>query len=81
LEHHERWDGQGYPKGIRGKDISMQGRIIAIADSFDAMTSDRIYCKALSLPEATDEIKKCAGTQFDPNIAKIFVEEVLLEKW
>jgi HD-GYP domain-containing protein (c-di-GMP phosphodiesterase class II) len=81
LEHHERWDGEGYPKGMRGKEISIQGRILAIADSFDAMTSERFYCKALSLVEACEEIKRCAGTQFDPDIAKIFVEEVLLEKW
>jgi diguanylate cyclase (GGDEF)-like protein/PAS domain S-box-containing protein len=81
LEHHERWDGQGYPKGIRGNNISIQARIIAITDSYDAMTSDRVYCKALNIEEAIEEIKKCAGTQFDPNIAKVFVEEVLLGKW
>lgn len=74
LEHHERWDGKGYPKGLKGGAISIQARIIAIADAFDAMTNFRTYKDVLSEEEALAEIAACAGTQFDPNIAKIFVE-------
>ena len=81
LEHHERWDGKGYPKGLKSEDVSIEGRIIAIADSYDAMTSYRTYRKALSEEEAVAEIKRCAGTQFDPDLAKIFVEKVLGKKW
>ncbi|MBC3888065.1 diguanylate cyclase [Acetobacterium paludosum] len=81
LEHHERWDGTGYPKGLKGEEISVQGRIIAIADAYSAMTSDRLFHKALSQEEAIDEIKKCSGTQFDSDIAKIFIEKVLKKEW
>ncbi|OXS26264.1 MAG: hypothetical protein BI182_00350 [Acetobacterium sp. MES1] len=76
LEHHERWDGHGYPKGLKGEEISLQGRIVAVADSFDAMTSDRAYRKALAYDEAITEIKRCAGTHFDPLVAKMLVEVV-----
>lgn len=76
LEHHERWDGRGYPKGLKGEEISLQGRIVAVADSFDAMTSDRTYRKGLAPDEAIAEIKRCAGTHFDPLVAKILVEMV-----
>ncbi|MEI8215960.1 MAG: HD domain-containing phosphohydrolase [Eubacteriales bacterium] len=81
LEHQERWDGTGYPKGLKGEEISMQGRIIAIADAYDAMTSQRTYGKILSEDEAISEIKRCAGFQFDPGIAKIFIEKVLKKPW
>ncbi|MBK5263027.1 MAG: HD domain-containing protein, partial [Peptostreptococcaceae bacterium] len=81
LEHHERWDGKGYPRGLKGKEISLQARIIAVADSYDAMTTNRIYGKALSEEEATDEIRRCSGTQFDPEVARIFVEKVLGQEW
>jgi len=81
LEHHERWDGKGYPGGIKGKDISLQARIIAIADSYDAMTSDRTYWKRLRKKEARDEIRRCSGRQFDPEIVKIFIEKVLGKVW
>ena len=81
LEHHERWDGQGYPNKIAGEAICLPARIIALADSYDAMTSNRPYRAALSKKVATAEIKKCAGTQFDPYIAQIFVEKVLRSKW
>jgi len=76
LEHHERWDGQGYPKGLKGEEISLQGRIVAVADSFDAMTSDRTYRKGLGQAEAIAEIKRCAGTHFDPLVAKMLVDVV-----
>jgi diguanylate cyclase (GGDEF)-like protein/PAS domain S-box-containing protein len=80
LEHHERWDGRGYPKGLKGEEISLQGRIVAVADSFDAMTSDRTYRKGLAQDEAIAEIKRCAGTHFDPLVAKMLVEVVHSEK-
>ncbi len=79
LEHHEKWDGTGYPKGIKAEQISLQARIITIADAYDAMTSDRSYRKGLSEEEAILEIKRCAGEQFDPVIAKVFIEKVLRE--
>lgn len=81
LAHHERWDGKGYPRGIQGKDILLQASIVAIADSFDAMTSDRTYCKGLSEDEAIKEIRKCSGSQFNPDIARVFVEMVLGKAW
>lgn len=79
LEHHERWDGQGYPKGLKGEEISLQGRIVAVADSFDAMTSDRTYRKGLAQNEAIAEIKRCAGSHFDPLVARMLVEVVHTE--
>ncbi|MEI8216786.1 MAG: HD domain-containing phosphohydrolase [Eubacteriales bacterium] len=72
LSHHERWDGQGYPKGLKGEDISLPARIICIADAYDAMTSIRTYKEVLNETEAIEEIKRCAGKQFDPEIAKLF---------
>ena len=81
LEHHERLDGTGYPRGLNGQEISQHARIIAIADAYDAMVSDRPYKITLSKDEAIEEIKIFAGSQFDPEIAKVFVEKVLNEKW
>lgn len=72
--HHERWDGSGYPRGLRGEEIPLEARIFSIADSFDAMTSDRPYRKALSLEQALDEVHKGAGTQFDPDCVRAFLE-------
>lgn len=77
LEHHEKWDGTGYPEGLKGSAISIQARIIAVADAYDAMTSHRTYGILLSEHEAIEELKNCAGTQFDPDVVKIFIEEVL----
>lgn len=79
LEHQERWDGNGYPKRLMGEEISIQARIIGVADAFDAMTCDRAYRKGLSVEEAVSEIRKCAGTQFDPEVASVFIEKVLTE--
>jgi len=81
LEHHEKWNGKGYPRGLKGEEISLQARIIAVADAFDAMTRDRTYSKALSEEEAINEIRRCSGTQFDPEIAGVFVEKVLGKEW
>lgn len=69
LYHHERYDGKGYPHGLAGQDIPLIGRILCVADSFDAMTSNRTYRKALPLEVALMEIRRCAGTQFDPMLA------------
>lgn len=77
LFHHERWDGKGYPKGLKGKEIPLQARIISIADSFDAMISERSYKKPKSLEEAKREFEINAGTQFDPELSKIFIDEVI----
>jgi HD-GYP domain-containing protein (c-di-GMP phosphodiesterase class II) len=74
LYHHERWDGTGYPSGKRGEEIPVEARVLAIADAFDAMTSDRPYRNALSREEALAEVERCAGTQFDPKIARVFLE-------
>ncbi len=71
---HERWDGQGYPSGLRGKDIPLGARIIAAVDAFDAMTSNRPYRKAMPLDAAADELRRCAGTQFDPEVVTVFLE-------
>lgn len=75
LEHHERWDGTGYPKGLKGEEISLFGRIIAVADAFDAMTREREYKKVLNSEEAIEEIKRGMGTQFDPQIARLLTDE------
>ena len=72
--HHERWDGKGYPYGLKGEEIPISGRIIALADTYDAMTSTRSYRKALPHETAIEEIKRCAGTQFDPVLAELFVK-------
>jgi len=79
VEHHERWDGGGYPKGLRGEEILLQARIIGFADAYDSMKSDRSYQKALNEEEAVREIRRCSGTQFDPEIVKVFIAKVLLK--
>jgi HD-GYP domain-containing protein (c-di-GMP phosphodiesterase class II) len=74
LFHHERWDGRGYPTGRAGEEIPLEARVLAVADAFDAMTSDRPYRPALDREEAIAEVARCAGTQFDPEIVRIFLE-------
>jgi HD-GYP domain-containing protein (c-di-GMP phosphodiesterase class II) len=73
LFHHERWDGHGYPTRRGGDDIPVEGRLLAVVDAFDAMTSERPYRGALPVTAALDEIERCAGTQFDPVIAQAFL--------
>lgn len=73
LHHHERWDGNGYPAGLSGVDIPIGSRVIAVADTYDAMTSDRVYRKALPHHVAINEIRRGAGTQFDPQIVDAFL--------
>ena len=70
--HHERFDGRGYPDGLKAEEIPLLSRIIAVADAFDAMTTDRPYRKAMTEQEAVREIKRCAGTQFDPHVVAAF---------
>lgn len=81
LAHHERWDGMGYPKGLKGEAIPRIARIIALADTYDAMTSERSYRKPLSEKDVLSEIQSNAGTQFDPEITRIFVEKVLAKPY
>jgi response regulator RpfG family c-di-GMP phosphodiesterase len=71
--HHERWDGTGYPLGLRGQGIPLGARIFAVADAFDAMTFDRPYSRAISCEAARDEIRRCAGTHFDPAVVVTFL--------
>ena len=72
--HHEKYDGHGYPEGLKGNDIPLLARIISLADTFDAMTSNRSYRNALPIDIAKSEIEKYSGTQFDPELAKVFVD-------
>ncbi len=74
LYHHERWDGGGYPTGRCGREIAIEARVLAVADAFDAMTSDRPYRRALPEERALAEIYRCAGSQFDPEVARAFIE-------
>jgi HD-GYP domain-containing protein (c-di-GMP phosphodiesterase class II) len=74
--HHENYDGSGYPLGIGGRDIPFGARIIAVADSYDAMTSDRAYRRSLTHEIALKELAKCARSQFDPEVVEIFLEEI-----
>jgi HD-GYP domain-containing protein (c-di-GMP phosphodiesterase class II) len=74
--HHERWDGKGYPDRLVGEQIPEMARFLALADTFDAMTSNRPYRTALTVEEALREILKCAGTQFHPELALEFVKMI-----
>ena len=76
LHHHERFDGAGYPTGLSGEQIPLEARVICVADSFSAMTSERPYRTALALDDACAELERCAGTQFDAQVVRLFVEEV-----
>ncbi len=78
LAHHERWDGVGYPRGLKGKQIPLAARIITIADAYEAMTAERTYKKRLSKEDAFNELRRCSGTQFDPDIVRVFCEDVII---
>jgi response regulator RpfG family c-di-GMP phosphodiesterase len=80
FHHHERWDGSGYPLGLKGEAIPLGARIFAVVDAFDAMTFDRPYSKAITFESAKAEIRRCSGTHFDPTVVQAFlrVEEPLL---
>jgi HD-GYP domain-containing protein (c-di-GMP phosphodiesterase class II) len=71
--HHERWDGQGYPNQLAGEEIPLIGRVMAVADAFSAMTTDRVYRRSLSWDAALQEIKANRGTQFDPTVVDAFL--------
>ena len=74
VAHHENYDGSGYPRGLKGEEIPVGARIVAVADLFDAMTSDRPYRKGLPTEVAVEEMKRVAGRQLDPGIVVIFSE-------
>src|SRR6185312_5531545 len=73
LHHHERWDGVGYPSGLRSTEIPLGARIIFVADAFDAMTSNRLYRRAMTQAEAVREVERCSATQFDPEVVQAFL--------
>jgi len=77
LEHHERWDGSGYPRGLKGNERCLDAHIIAFADAYDAMTCGRAYQSAFTSQEALVEIYACEGMQFDPDIVRLFVTKTL----
>ncbi len=81
LSHHERWDGAGYPSGLKGEDIPVVARIFSVADTFDAMTSSRPYRSALTSHVTTNEILRCSGSQFDPRVVKAFMKSDLLHNF
>jgi putative nucleotidyltransferase with HDIG domain len=74
LYHHEKWDGSGYPKGLKGKEIPLPARIFAVVDVYDALTNDRPYRKAYRKEEAVEEILRQSGKHFDPEVVRVFVE-------
>lgn len=78
--HHERWDGQGYPDGLSGRNIPLASRIILISDTIDAMTTDRPYRKRLSLDVVISELQKCKGTQFDPDLVEVAISSVVVRR-
>jgi HD-GYP domain-containing protein (c-di-GMP phosphodiesterase class II) len=76
--HHERWDGQGYPSGLSAEEIPLGARIILIADTIDAMTTDRPYRRRLGLEVVLSELQKCKGTQFDPKLADVATSSLMV---
>ncbi|MDD5065694.1 MAG: HD domain-containing protein [bacterium] len=79
--HHERWDGKGYPDGLSGSNIPLLGRIITLADCYDAMTSDRPYRVTMNRADAETEVRQCSGTQFDPDLARVFLKVIKKNNW
>ncbi|MEM5768383.1 MAG: HD-GYP domain-containing protein, partial [Bacillota bacterium] len=80
LSHHERWDGKGYPRGLKETEIPLPCRILAVTDAYDAMTNDRAYRRAMSSEDAICELGRNAGTQFEPRIVSFFLESLQSEK-
>jgi len=80
LAHHEWWDGGGYPRGLKGDDIPLSSRIIAVIDAYDAMINDKPYRKAITKDEAIEELKRCSGTQFDPEIVEQFIKVLFFKE-
>ena len=76
VAHHERWDGKGYPRGVAGEDIPMSARILTVVDSYDAMTSRRVYREPLSTEHAKKELLRCSGTQYDPLVVEAFLQVI-----
>ena len=74
VAHHERWDGQGYPYGLAQQEIPLGARLLSVIDTYDAMTSARPYREALSAAEAREELQRCAGSQFDPQVVAVFLQ-------
>jgi len=81
LCHHERVDGKGYPGGLVGEQIPLTGKIVGLADSFDAMTSKRTYRDAMSVEQALEEIEKGLGTQFDEKVGRVFLDSDVSQLW
>ena len=77
LYHHERWDGSGYPRGLAGEEIPLVSRIIHLADAFDAMTSERAYRPPMETDRALEQIRLGCGTQFDPDLVRLFLDRVV----
>ena len=73
LTHHEKWDGSGYPNGLKGEEIALEGRIVAIADVFDALTSERPYKRAWTVEEAIATMRRDSGKHFDPGLIELFI--------
>jgi HD-GYP domain-containing protein (c-di-GMP phosphodiesterase class II) len=74
-QHHERYDGKGYPKGLKENEISIEAQIISVVDSFDAMTTDRVYRKGMTREDAFDEIQRCSGSMYNPEIVNVFIAQ------
>ncbi len=77
LYHHEQWNGTGYPQGLKGEEIPLPSRILTVADAYDAMTENRVYHRAIPQADALAEIERCAGSQFDPTVARLFIDVIV----
>ena len=81
LHHHERWDGKGYPYGLSEFEIPVTSRIVSIVDAYDAMVNDRPYRKAMPREAAIEELGRCKGTQFDPHLVDVFLNQLLTKEY